>query len=191
MLLAWQDEVSAGMAARLESLAAHYEQLATALREKEVGTELEDADMEGASCAGACGWHAQADVCVRQSLCRIRQSCRWWLRSWRRWLCASGMSRAWLSAFLRGVLSKVQRQDCGDEVCTADVPGCAVVHPGLARRAWGADGWDAETAEQHRSECVLQWIFLCTLPTALQLETQAMYETLNDYLDSLLTLRST
>ena len=29
------------------------------------------------------------------------------------------------------------------------------------------------------------------MPTALQLETQATYETLNDYLDSLLTLRST
>ena len=67
-MLVRQDEASVGMAAWLESLVAHYEHLAMALREKEAGTELEDADMEGASCAGACEWHRRADVCMRAAV---------------------------------------------------------------------------------------------------------------------------
>jgi autophagy-related protein 17 len=46
-LLALQERTSAGMASHLESLAAHYDQMATALKEKEAGEDLGNEDMEG------------------------------------------------------------------------------------------------------------------------------------------------
>ena len=46
-LLAQQEHTSAGMASHLESLAAHYDQMATALKEKEAGEDIVEEDMEG------------------------------------------------------------------------------------------------------------------------------------------------
>lgn len=46
-LLAQQEQTSAGMASHLESLAAHYDQMATALKEKEAGEDIGEEDMEG------------------------------------------------------------------------------------------------------------------------------------------------
>ena len=48
-LLAQQERTSAGMASHLESLAAHYDQMATALKEKEAGEDIGEEDMEGLS----------------------------------------------------------------------------------------------------------------------------------------------
>jgi autophagy-related protein 17 len=47
MLLQQQEDTSTTMANHLESLAAHYDQMATALKEKEAGEELSEEDMEG------------------------------------------------------------------------------------------------------------------------------------------------
>lgn len=46
-LLAQQERTSATMASHLESLAAHYDQMATALKEKEAGEDIGEEDMEG------------------------------------------------------------------------------------------------------------------------------------------------
>ena len=45
--LAAQDTVSTSMAAHLESLASHYDQMASALRESEAGEEFSDEDIHG------------------------------------------------------------------------------------------------------------------------------------------------
>jgi autophagy-related protein 17 len=46
-LLTQQERSSTGMASHLESLAAHYDQMATALKEKEAGEDIGEEDMEG------------------------------------------------------------------------------------------------------------------------------------------------
>ena len=46
--LAAQDKGSTSMAAHLESLASHYDQMAAALRESEAGEEFSDEDIHGA-----------------------------------------------------------------------------------------------------------------------------------------------
>lgn len=45
--LAAQDKRSTSMAAHLESLASHYDQMASALRESEAGEEFSDEDIHG------------------------------------------------------------------------------------------------------------------------------------------------
>jgi len=47
--LATQDKSSTSMAAHLESLASHYDQMASALRESEAGEEFSDEDIHGVS----------------------------------------------------------------------------------------------------------------------------------------------
>lgn len=46
-ILAAQDKGSTSMAAHLESLASHYDQMATALRESEAGEEFSEEDIHG------------------------------------------------------------------------------------------------------------------------------------------------
>ena len=46
-LIVTQESISAGMATHLVSLAGHYDQMATALREKDEGHELAEDDMQG------------------------------------------------------------------------------------------------------------------------------------------------
>lgn len=48
-----QERIATNMAAHLESLAAHYDQMAAALRDKEAGEEFSEDDLQGAFWSGA------------------------------------------------------------------------------------------------------------------------------------------
>jgi len=138
ILLRQQEDTSTTMANHLESLAAHYDQMATALKEKEAGEELSEQDME---------------VFVRDT------------------------------AELPAIIADLEESITSIEaVFDETLRTKNDLQASLAIRSRVLDSLDflgdkMESMLQEQSD--------------IELETQTTYQTLNDYLESLMTLRST
>ncbi|KAF8588224.1 hypothetical protein K439DRAFT_669529 [Ramaria rubella] len=137
-LLLLQERTSAGMASHLESLAAHYDQMATALKEKEAGEELSEEDMT---------------VFVRDT------------------------------AELPSVIAELEESIASIESVYQEIIDTKISYQSLL--ATQSRILDSLDSLGDKMESMLQE------QTGIEMETQATYEVLNDYLESLLTLRTT
>ncbi|KAF8501266.1 autophagy-related protein 17 [Gautieria morchelliformis] len=139
-LLVKQERTSGGMASHLESLAAHYDQMATALKEKEAGEDIGEEDMEG--------------------IFFVRDT-----------------------AELPSIVSELEESIGSIETVYQDIMDVKnELQSSLATQSQILDSLDSLG---HKMESMLQE------QTEIETETQATYDTLNDYLESLLSLRST
>ncbi|KAF8517689.1 autophagy-related protein 17 [Hysterangium stoloniferum] len=160
ILLRQQEDISTTMANHLESLAAHYDQMATALKEKEGGEELGEEDMEGMS------MHYWAILIMILKLLLIV-----FVRD---------------TAELPAIIADLEESITSIEAIFDEILSTKNdLQSSLATRSRVLDSLDflgdrMESMLQEQSDIEASILFRSTT-----------YQTLNDYLESLLTLRST